>query len=65
MSKRILITGASGLLGRACFKVFSQDPEWTSLGLAFSRKGEHLRRVDLTDSEQVAAVIKEFQVLLF
>ncbi|XP_059153128.1 methionine adenosyltransferase 2 subunit beta-like [Physella acuta] len=61
MTKKILITGASGLLGRDCLKVFSQDPEWTSLGLAFSRKGEHLKRVDLTDSEQVAAVVKEFQ----
>uniref|UniRef100_A0A0B7AQM9 Methionine adenosyltransferase 2 subunit beta n=1 Tax=Arion vulgaris TaxID=1028688 RepID=A0A0B7AQM9_9EUPU len=61
MAKRILITGASGLLGRDCMTAFSSDPEWETLGLAFTRVGEQLKKVDLTDPEQVAAVVREFK----
>jgi S-adenosylmethionine synthetase len=61
MAKRILITGASGLLGRDCMAVFSRDPEWETLGLAFTRVGENLRKVDLTNADQVTAVVREFK----
>ena len=36
-SKNVLVTGASGLLGRAIYKCFSQDAQWCVTGLAFSR----------------------------
>ncbi|CAG5133404.1 unnamed protein product [Candidula unifasciata] len=62
MAKRILITGASGLLGRAFLATFSADSEWETLGLAFSRAGDRLKKVDLTDPDQVAAVVREFKV---
>jgi len=61
MSKRILITGASGLLGRDCLKTFGQDPGWDTLGLAFSRAGGSLRKCDLTDSGQVSQIVREFK----
>lgn len=35
--KTVLITGASGLLGRAIYRMFSGDPEWKVIGLAFKR----------------------------
>lgn len=61
MAKKLLITGASGLLGRDCLSTFSNDPEWTTLGLAYSRAGSNLRKIDLTDAKQVNDVIKEFK----
>ncbi|RUS89271.1 hypothetical protein EGW08_002945 [Elysia chlorotica] len=61
MAKRILITGASGLLGRECLKAFTEDPEWSCLGLAFTRSSHYLKKVDLTDPMETAAVLREFQ----
>ncbi|KAI8798032.1 methionine adenosyltransferase 2 subunit beta, partial [Biomphalaria glabrata] len=61
MDKKIIITGASGLLGRECFKIFDSDNEWTVLGLAYSRSSDKLKRVDLTNFQQVASVFREFK----
>jgi len=63
MAKRVLITGASGLLGRAIFREFKSDSSWTVCGLAFSRAGEDLVRVDLTCREAVDKVVEDFKVL--
>ncbi|XP_005103820.1 methionine adenosyltransferase 2 subunit beta isoform X2 [Aplysia californica] len=60
-SKRVLITGSSGLLGRDCLKAFLQDPEWDTLGLAFSRAGGNLKKVDLTDSQQLSETVRDFK----
>ena len=62
MAKRVLITGASGLLGRACYKEFIADSSWETLGLAFSRAGDKLRKVDITDKSAVQKVIQDFKV---
>ena len=63
MSNRVLITGASGLLGRDCVKSYLSDSQhWTTLGLAYSRASGDLRRCDLTDKAQVEAVVREFKV---
>ncbi len=63
MKKRVIITGASGLLGRAILKRFQEKADWVALGLAFSRAGNNssLQKVDLRDKEQVSSVIKDFQ----
>ncbi|XP_050417180.1 methionine adenosyltransferase 2 subunit beta [Patella vulgata] len=61
MSKKVLITGASGLLGRAIYQEFKKDSTWDVLGLAFSRAGEQLKKVDLTNSDELTRVVKEFQ----
>lgn len=58
-SGRVIITGASGLLGRSVFQAFSQDKSWTTLGLAFSRTGENFRKVDITDTNQVEKLLEE------
>ena len=60
---RVLVTGASGLLGRAIVKEFRESSSWEVLGLAFSRAGEGLKRVDLRDRKAVNDVINEFKVI--
>lgn len=55
--KRILVTGASGMLGRAVIKEFNSKTPWTVLGQAFSRSGDSLIKTDLTQPEEVAALI--------
>ncbi|ESP03650.1 hypothetical protein LOTGIDRAFT_171179 [Lottia gigantea] len=59
--KKVLITGASGLLGRAIFNEFNANSTWKTLGLAFSRPGNHLKKVDLTNFDEVKAVFDEFK----
>lgn len=60
--KKVLITGASGLLGRAVFKEFSARSDWSTLGLAYSRVSDKLSKVDLTDAAAVEKTIAEFKV---
>ncbi|UYV80676.1 MAT2B [Cordylochernes scorpioides] len=57
---KVLITGASGLLGRAILRHFNQAG-WATLGLAFSRAKEPLKKVDLTNKEEVRAVFENFK----
>ena len=64
MSRRVLITGASGLLGRALYREFKREGNWEVLGLAFSRAGGELKAVDLKDKDAVSQVVQEFQVSL-
>lgn len=61
MTQKVLITGASGLLGRDCLKAFSADSKWETLGLAFTRVGGNLQKCDLTDSDQVSKCVREFK----
>lgn len=61
MAKRILVTGASGLLGRECVKAFTEDAEWSCLGLAFSRASGNFKKVDLTNHIETAAAVREFK----
>lgn len=49
--KTVLITGASGLLGRSLVKGF-QAASWNVTGLAHSRASGDLLNVDLTDRQQ-------------
>ena len=60
--KKVLLTGASGLLGRALYKEFENDASWEILGLAYSRAKGKLRKVDITDSAAVNQVVEEFGV---
>ncbi|KAK7495281.1 hypothetical protein BaRGS_00013463 [Batillaria attramentaria] len=59
--KKVLITGASGLLGRAVMREFEANGSWTILGLAFSRAGQKLKKVDLTNPQAVTEVLQEFK----
>ncbi len=59
MAKKVLVTGASGLLGREILKQFVSNG-WDALGLAYSRIYGSLRKVDLCDAVQIEAVLDEF-----
>ena len=58
---RVLITSASGLLGRAILKQFSNSDKWEVLGLAHSRATGVLKKVDLLDFDEAKRVVKEFK----
>ena len=57
-NKRVVVTGASGLLGRQIFKEFDTKG-WNATGLAFSRCRRPLRKVDLRDRHDVANALDE------
>ena len=58
MMTRVLITGASGLLGRAFTRAFADlDP----VTCAWSRATERDLKLDLTDAGAVMAVLAEHQ----
>lgn len=56
----MLITGASGLLGRKLLQQFTKEG-WECLGLAFTRVRKGLVRVNLCQKEEVKKVIEDFQ----
>jgi len=61
MANKVLITGASGLLGRALVKAFLEI-KWDVTGLAHSRgkEGDKLRlKCDLTNEQQTRTIIQE------
>ena len=58
---RVLITGASGLLGRAILKQFSNSDSWEVLGLAHSRATGALKKVNLLDFDEAQRVVTEFK----
>jgi dTDP-4-dehydrorhamnose reductase len=59
--KRILVTGASGLLGRALMRRFSADPAVQVLGTGFTRAAPPLVALDLRSPESVQRLIDDFQ----
>ncbi|XP_052794765.1 methionine adenosyltransferase 2 subunit beta-like isoform X2 [Mya arenaria] len=61
MSKRVMITGASGLLGRAIYREFKSDSSWDVCGLAFSRTSGDLIKVNITDEEAVKDAVQKFK----
>lgn len=60
MIHKVLITGASGLLGRALLLEFA-NKSWEVCGLAFSRAKDSLIKVDLNNIEKVMKVIEDFK----
>ncbi|BGP16101.1 hypothetical protein JCM10213_007520 [Rhodosporidiobolus nylandii] len=57
---RVLVTGASGLLGRAVLAAFKQAGHDVK-GTAFSRAGGDLVKLDLNDEEAVKGFFSEFK----
>ena len=55
--QRILITGASGLLGRPILTECAAGKNWQVTGTAFSRVGQGLARVDLSAIDTIPAFL--------
>lgn len=57
---RLLVTGASGLLGRSFMRIVKTRADLTVMGTAFSRPAHPLVRVDLTDDDEVSELFAMF-----
>ncbi|XP_069754029.1 methionine adenosyltransferase 2 subunit beta isoform X2 [Narcine bancroftii] len=58
--RRVLVTGASGLLGRAVYKEFSGN-SWDAVGCAYRRARPRFEKVDLLDPGAVRKIVQEVQ----
>lgn len=59
-SRRALITGATGLLGRAVYKEF-KDNNWHVLGCGYSRARPRFESLNLLDTSAVKELIQDFK----
>uniref|UniRef100_A0A8C9C223 Methionine adenosyltransferase 2 subunit beta n=1 Tax=Phocoena sinus TaxID=42100 RepID=A0A8C9C223_PHOSS len=60
-NRRVLITGATGLLGRAVYKEFQQN-NWHAVGCGFRRARPKFEQVNLLDLMQFITSFMIFQV---
>ena len=60
--RRALVTGASGLLGRAVMRELSSTLHWEVKGLAFKRATQFFEKVDITKQEELRVVVEQFKV---
>lgn len=60
---KVLVTGATGLLGRAVYKEF-QNSGWLVIGTGYKRTRPHLLHCDLTDEDAIRGLLQEYKVLL-
>ncbi|XP_066572510.1 methionine adenosyltransferase 2 subunit beta isoform X2 [Amia ocellicauda] len=58
--RRVLVTGATGLLGRAVYKEF-RNHDWYTVGSGFSRARPRFEKCDLLDASAVKQMIQDFQ----
>ena len=59
MGKTVLVTGASGLLGRQVVRAFEHQ-EWTVKGTGFSRAdGVSILKVDLNQASEVQKALED------
>nr|XP_012316512.1 methionine adenosyltransferase 2 subunit beta isoform X1 [Aotus nancymaae] len=59
-NRRVLVTGATGLLGRAVHKEFQQN-NWHAVGCGFRRARPKFEQLNLLDSNAVHHIIHDFQ----
>uniref|UniRef100_A0A8D0L8D6 Methionine adenosyltransferase 2 subunit beta n=1 Tax=Sphenodon punctatus TaxID=8508 RepID=A0A8D0L8D6_SPHPU len=59
-NRRILITGATGLLGRAVYKEFKEN-NWHAVGCGYSRARPKFEQVNLLDPAAIRDIIQDFQ----
>ncbi|XP_003388343.1 PREDICTED: methionine adenosyltransferase 2 subunit beta-like [Amphimedon queenslandica] len=57
---KVLLTGASGLLGRQIYQCLKKS-SWEVMGLAYSRGGEELVKADLLDFEKMREIMTDFK----
>nr|XP_033783637.1 methionine adenosyltransferase 2 subunit beta [Geotrypetes seraphini] len=58
--RRVLITGATGLLGRAVYKEFNEN-NWNAFGCGYSRARPRFEQVNLLETTAVHDIIEDFQ----
>uniref|UniRef100_A0A4W3H966 Methionine adenosyltransferase 2 subunit beta n=1 Tax=Callorhinchus milii TaxID=7868 RepID=A0A4W3H966_CALMI len=58
--RRVLVTGATGLLGRAVYKEFA-DNDWDTMGCGYKRARPKFEQVNLLDPSAVRQLIQEFK----
>lgn len=58
---RIIITGASGVLGSAVREAFARSPQHSVLALSNTRSGEGLTQLNLLDAARVQVVFGNFK----
>ncbi|KAJ1983214.1 hypothetical protein H4R34_001414 [Dimargaris verticillata] len=58
---KVLVTGGSGLLGRALMDKLHTSTSWQVRGTAYSRKGPDLIQVDLKDEQHLAELLADYQ----
>lgn len=58
---KVLITGASGLLGREIKSVFDKVQSWDVVGTAFSRAQHDLRKLDLRSSPDISQFLDKLK----
>jgi len=59
MSQRVLVTGATGLLGREVVKAF-ESAGWDALGTGFSRASPpKITKLDIQDEREMEKVLDE------
>ncbi|GBC07082.1 hypothetical protein RclHR1_07230009 [Rhizophagus clarus] len=59
---KVIVTGASGLLGRAVYKTIKEtNSNYEVIGLAKSRVKNDLKQLDLTDKSAVESLIEEIK----
>ncbi len=56
---KIIITGATGLLGRAVYTELTSDADNEVVGLGYSRTGKGIRRIDLTQNSEIETLFAE------
>lgn len=62
-SLKIIVTGASGLLGRAIISELSDKKDRSTIqGWALTRTGDMYKKVDITDEAEIKKAIDEFKV---
>ncbi|WP_041415817.1 dTDP-4-dehydrorhamnose reductase family protein [Shewanella halifaxensis] len=54
---KIMVTGASGLLGRALIKQLGQNSQQQIIACGYSRFGPNIERLDLTQAAQVSSFV--------
>ncbi|XP_046899213.1 methionine adenosyltransferase 2 subunit beta isoform X1 [Hypomesus transpacificus] len=59
-NRRVLVTGATGLLGRAVYREFQKNA-WQALGCGYNRALPRFLRCNLLDEDAVRTVILDFQ----
>lgn len=60
MTQKVLVTGASGLLGRQVLNAFKKDSNWEAVGQGFTRASPpDILKADLTSAVEIEKLLDE------